>query len=208
MKEILLSFTFAISRSPPTKQKVKTKKSHCRIKQIDILFVSPRVIIYLLIFLDILALNTLYYQRAYLINSRAGSDKLDFEFDNGAEVYNSCSLQWQNHYYVFGGLIEKRQVSRLNGNRLERKGTLEFDFLGACTVLNQLTIVLCFDWTPLVSLSPRLCRKSNNPLGTFAKLPHSNYDHSWTRIASFDGKNTVNRNIQTLYFRHINCSRK
>ena len=58
--------------------------------------------------------------------------------------------------YVFGGdyFGEKRQVSMVNGNRLERKGSLDFDFhYGGCTVLNQLTIVLCFnyheEWTKI-----------------------------------------------------------
>ena len=74
----------------------------------------------------------------------------------------------------------------VNGNRLERKGTLDFDFKrGACTVLNQKTIVLCF------GEDGDVCRQSNNPLGTFTKLPKSNYDHLFARIASFDRKNKV-----------------
>ena len=75
----------------------------------------------------------------------------------------------------------------VNGNRLERKATLDFDFkYGGCTVLNQITIVLCFDLD-----EDDVCRQSNNPLGSFTKLPNSNYDHQGTRIASFDGKNTI-----------------
>ena len=138
--------------------------------------------------------------RAYSINPRGGYEpelenfknfityeQLGFEFDVDTEVYLSCSLQWQNHYYVFGGKSEKRQVSMVNGNRLERKATLDFDFeRGGCTVLNQITIVLCFSWNEY-----DVCRQSNNPLGSFTKLPNSNYDHWRTRIASFDGKNTI-----------------
>ena len=142
------------------------------------------------IFLDILAINTHPQggKRAYSINSRGGYEQLDFEFGNDTEVYASCSLQWQNDYYVFGGRSEERQVSMVNGNRLERKATLDFDFVeGGCTVLNQRTIVLCFG----ESFNRDVCRQSNNPLGSFTKLPNSNYDHTWTRIASFDGKNTI-----------------
>ena len=103
------------------------------------------------------------------------------------EVYFSCSIQWKNHYYVFGGWNEKRQVSMVNGNRLERKATLDFDFnAGGCTVLNQITIVLCFG-----AYETKVCRQSNNPLGSFTKLPNSNYDHQHTSIASFDGKNII-----------------
>ena len=74
-------------------------------------------------------------------------------------------------------------MSMVNANRLERKATLDFNFeLGGCTVLNQITIVLCFDRYEAI-----VCRQSNNPLGSFTKLPNSNYDHSGTRIASFEG---------------------
>ena len=140
------------------------------------------------IFLDILAINTYDgNKRAYSINPRGGYEQLDFEFGDDTEVEHSCSLQWQNHYYVFGGWNEERQVSMVNGNRLERKGTLNFDFDdGGCTVLNQITIVLCFDKN-----ERDVCRQSNNPLGSFTKLPNSNYDHNAARIASFDGKNTI-----------------
>ena len=75
----------------------------------------------------------------------------------------------------------------VNGNRLERKATLGFDFdYGGCTVLNQFTIVLCFGSSPY-----RVCRQSNNPLESFTKLSNSKYEHWGTRIASFDGKNTI-----------------
>ena len=75
----------------------------------------------------------------------------------------------------------------VNGNRLERKGILDFNlFRGTCTVLNQLTIVLCFDRD-----AEKVCRQSNNPLGSFTRLPDSKDDHEYIQIASFDGKNLV-----------------
>ena len=138
------------------------------------------------IFLDILAINTNDgNKRAYSIDSHGGYEKLDFYFGYSTEVYSSCSLQWKNNNYVFGGWDEKGQVSMVNGNRLERKGTLSFDFSsGGCTVLNQFTIVLCFDY-----IEDDVCRQSNDPLGSFTKLPNSTYSHGETRIASFDSKN-------------------
>ena len=141
-----------------------------------------------LLFTDILAINTYNgNKRAYSINPRGSYEKLDFEFDNDSEAVYSCSVQWQNHNYVFGGWKEKQQISIVNGNRLKRKATLSFNFVdGGCTVLNEFTIVLCFD-----SKETKLCRQSNNPLGMFTKLPDSNFDHKFTRIASFDGKNTI-----------------
>ena len=75
----------------------------------------------------------------------------------------------------------------VNGNRLERKGSLDFDFnQSGCTVLNQVTIVLCFYYS-----ERDLCRQSNNPLGSFTKMPTSNYDHPRTRIASLNGKKKI-----------------
>ena len=97
----------------------------------------------------------------------------------------SCSLQWQNNYYIFGSSKEPRQVSMVNGNRLERKATLNFECsYAACTVLNQKTVLLCFGEPGIRDV----CRQSNNPLGSFTKLPNSNYNHWKTRIASFEGK--------------------
>ena len=129
------------------------------------------------------------YQGAYLINPRGDSKSIAFDFGHRTEVYQSCSLQWQNHFYVFGGYNTKenlrRQVSMVKSNRMERKATLDFDLrLGACAILNQLTIVLCFDYD-----EPNMCRQSNNPLGSFTKLPNSIFDHEWTSVASFDGEN-------------------
>ena len=127
-------------------------------------------------------------KRVYSIDPRGGYSLLNFEFGKETEVDLSCSIQWQNYLYVFGGFTKRRQVSMVNGSRLEQKATLDFDFFhGACTVLNQITIVLCFGepWKRDV------CRQSNNPLGSFTKLSNSNYWHRYTRIASFDGKNKI-----------------
>ena len=137
---------------------------------------------------------------AYSISPHGGYDRIDFEFGDNTEVYLSCSLQWQNLFYVFGGFDEKRQVSMVSGNRLDRRGTLVFDLYGgACTVLNQITIVLCF---PNTYGEYDACRQSNNPLGSFTKLPNSIFSHGMTRIASFDGKSTIYWKIITPHFRY------
>ena len=108
-----------------------------------------------------------------------------FEFGDDTEVFLSCSLQWKNQYYVFGGLNEKTQVSMVIDFRLERKGRLAFNFdIGGCTVLEQLIIVLCF-----TDKEGKLCRQSKTPLGQFTNLPNSNYKHQGTRFASFNGRN-------------------
>ena len=145
------------------------------------------------VFLDILVIyshktDAAIIKSSFLINLHGGYDKVNFKFDDSTGVDKSCSLQWHNHYYIFGGWTTRleQQVSMVNGYRLERKGSFNFKFHnGACTVLNQKTIVLCFD-----DDEKDVCRQSNNPLGIFTKLPNSNFDHVRTRIASFDGKNT------------------
>ena len=72
----------------------------------------------------------------------------------------------------------------LNGKRLERKGSLNFDFdAGGCSALKEESIVICFDWR-----DPKKCHKSNNPLGLFIKLPDSNHQHWVTKIASVNSK--------------------
>ena len=81
--------------------------------------------------------------------------------------------------------MQSRQVSIVNGNRLELKGTLDFDFgYSGCTVMNKTTVVLCFGGLNEFDL----CRQSNNPLGPFKNMPKSYHDHYGTRVASFDGK--------------------
>ena len=108
---------------------------------------------------------------------------MNFNFAKDTEVSRSCSAQWKNVYYVFGGKKEKRQVSSVIGNRLERKATLKFEFSrGGCTAVNEQTIVLCFH-----DAQPDICWQSNNPLGTFIKLPKSIDRHWGTRIASVNG---------------------
>ena len=114
------------------------------------------------------------------------------------QVSGSCSVKWKNQFYVFGGLDRKQQVSMVTGNRLQRKTTLEFYFqFGSCTVLNQITIVLCFD-----KYGTKVCRQLNNPLGSYTKLPNSNFKHKYARIASFDGEHSGYKKIITIHFRH------
>ena len=154
------------------------------------------IIIPITLFLGrILAINTLKKdKRAFAIHPHGGLKTVvehSFDFGIGTEVEHSCSLQWRNNFYIFGGRNQKRQLSMINrvNNRLERKGSLDFDFhMGGCTVLNQTTFVLCFDLK-----EKDVCRQSSNSLGSipgsFTELPKSNYEHRLAKISSFEGKN-------------------
>ena len=132
-------------------------------------------------YIGILAINTHSGNKlAYSIDPQGGYMQLrSFEFGDDTEVFLSCSLQWKNQYYVFGGLNEKTQVSMVIDFRLERKGRLAFNFdIGGCTVLEQLIIVLCF-----TDKEGKLCRQSKTPMV---------------------GINFI-QPFKTRYFRHIHC---
>ena len=191
-----LSFTTEISRSTPVKIEVRIikiiylyKNVHifdCRpLKLASILFWSSKAIKNLN-FVDVLVINSHNPNiTALSIVPSGGYKPINFTLDDGTEVSYSCSVQWHNHLYVFGGYVKIRQVSMVNGKRLERKKDLGFNFYdGGCAVLNQRTIVLCFGGQD----ESNVCRQSNNPVGSFTKLPSSNHLHLNTRIASFDGE--------------------
>ena len=94
----------------------------------------------------VLILNTALARHRPLLTDVNGREDYEFFFLYRAdtEVDGSCSLMWQNEAYIFGGLSEKRQISKVGGCSLTRIGSLPFTFAnGACTV-NQGTMYLCF----------------------------------------------------------------
>lgn len=104
------------------------------------------------------------------------------------EVYNSCSVTWRNELYIFGGRHRKQSISKLNGLRLDYLGNLEFDHsFGACSVMNDQFIFLCFndnyngdDW--------KRCRRSTGPMETFTEIAFTQYEHRTTSTSSSDSK--------------------
>ena len=85
------------------------------------------------------------FRSAILIDSAGNQQELwCFQHDFNTEARGSCSINWENQMIVFGGFDERRQISRLDGVRLNRIGTLAFDHNnGACSVMNN-QIFLCF----------------------------------------------------------------
>ena len=109
-----------------------------------------------------------------------------FEKEKKVEAYGSCFLKWNNKLHVFGGDYEKRQISRLDGYRLKRIGSLSFNHMdGTCTIMND-TIFLCFNTDN--HYDSRKCRKSNSPTGVFTEIPSSFYRHPWSTVSSSDSK--------------------
>ena len=108
-----------------------------------------------------------------------------FERGDKTEAWWSCGINWQNQLFIFGGKNEGRQISRLLGHKLERVGDLEFDHRwGACNVMNNQFVYLCFDFHDDYS---RRCRKSNGPLEQFSDIELSLHSHRTIHIASSDG---------------------
>ena len=140
---------------------------------------------------SILILSTFQSNRPLITN---GAGKVEypvsdfmFMYGDETEVYHSCSVTWQNQFYIFGGDKKKNQVSMLNGCKLERVGTLTFDhWLGACAAANQ-KILLCFN---LSVNDGKKCRMASSPTGQFSEISSSKFDHQQTRIAVGEGKIT------------------
>ena len=142
----------------------------------------------------ILVLYSQYdWMPAMLVNSAGEKNKMKcFEPDSKTEAYDSCSVNWNNQLFIFGGRNEKRQISQLNGHKLVRVGSLTFDFtLGACSVMAKKIIFLCFSETKTVwqeyNGSSR-CRRSSGPLKQFSEITTSKYPHDSIQTSSSDSK--------------------
>ena len=126
-----------------------------------------------------------------LTNSAALVDKdFNFEIDEKAEVYRSCSLTWENELYVFGGESKTTQISKVTSCRLEpvTGATLNFDHKeGDCVSVAGKKVVLCFGKSGNNEITKK-CRWASSPTGTFSDVESSQYNHRWTRIATDDGE--------------------
>ena len=112
-------------------------------------------------------------------------DSLDFVYGSETTFIQSCMIQWRNQDYIFGGVDEAFQVSMINGNRLERKASLNFGFsFGGCVVLNEETIIMCFGDSPHYN-----CQMLSHPLDSSYNTTKSNYEHAFTRISGINGMN-------------------
>ena len=121
-----------------------------------------------------------------LINSAGEQKKLTcFERARGTEAYNSCSIIWNAQLYIFGGSVERRQISRLSRFKLERVGNLSFDHSGAaCSVMNNKFIYVCFGSID----GSKLCRRSTGPFRRFTEVSPSNHDHRFIETSCSDSK--------------------
>ena len=137
---------------------------------------------------SVLVLNRPLYDNVPILLDSSGlvNTNLTFTFGPGTDVNWSCSLNWRNEFYVFGGQERKSQVSKLNGCQLERIGSLPFNHdSGGCTNGNNEHIYLCFNWS---ARDTKKCRRTTEPLGAYETVTNSTFHHAGTRIASSDGR--------------------
>ena len=113
-----------------------------------------------------------------------GGEDFDFVFQDDTEVFNSCSVTYRGEFYVFGGKIERTQISKVKNCSLQRIGSLSFNFSdGGCAAVNENAIYLCFDWD-----DTKQCHVGTDPVGFFSKIPESQFAHDHTRVAANEGK--------------------
>ena len=139
----------------------------------------------------VLAINTFQaIEQAYSISLDDGHVKIGFAFEDNVEVYQSCSLVFKGTMYVFGGAKESRQIAQVTTQDcgINKLGNLPFDFVqGACTVIEQKEIMLCFDMKE--DDQGRVCRIDTNPTGSLDKISQeSNHCHYRAKIAANKGK--------------------
>ena len=123
---------------------------------------------------------------AVLLNSEGEKEELAcIDRDNTTDVYGSCSINWNNQLFIFGGSNDTRQISRLSGHKLERVGSLDSDHrFGTCSVMANKLIYLCFN----LAEDSKRCRRSTGPLEKFSTVTLSNYSHSYIQTSSLDSK--------------------
>ena len=120
-----------------------------------------------------------------LVNAQDRNEPITtISFAEETEVLSSCSVTYRNRFYVFGGLIKKRQICELTECEFKRIGSLDFDFDdGACTNVKDLKVYLCFE-----DDNNRQCRSAVEPLDSFNIVAPSTYDHQRIRIAASPSK--------------------
>ena len=114
-------------------------------------------------------------------------DQISVVYGSETEVYYSCSIAWQNQFYIFGGKTQKQQISKLVGCELSRVGTLDFDhYLGGCTNIADNQVYLCFNAAE--GNNYKKCRVASGPLGNFDEISQSAFPHRYTQVASSNSK--------------------
>ena len=98
----------------------------------------------------LLILNSRSSQKSVLLDEFGeffASPKFSWEPRTG--VYGSCSVLLKNKFYVFGGndyYDYKDQISIVNCKKIERVGTLPFEFMFGACLDHKNEALLCFGY--------------------------------------------------------------
>ena len=123
-------------------------------------------------------------------------------FKSDLSITKSCSLVHEGYLYIYGGLVDKRQVLMLNWckdhntnrekwghTKFMRVGQLQFDFTDGTCATNGAVFVLCFG-----SIGSRTCYKSDTPVTSsnwwtwFEPMVKSYHNHRLSRVTSSPGR--------------------
>ena len=123
-------------------------------------------------------------------------------FESDLSIAKSCSLIHKGLLYIYGGLVDKRQVLKLDWckdhntsrekwghTKLMKVGQLQFDFTGGTCATNGAVFVLCFG-----SIGSRTCYRSDSPVSSldwwtwFEPMVKSHHNHQLSLITSSPGK--------------------
>ena len=86
---------------------------------------------------------------------------------------------------IYGGYVERRQISKVVGCSLKRIGSLPFDHNGGACAAGGGFIYLCFSD---FHAHFKDCRRSKHPVYTFGRITNSNYGHRSIRLAASNGE--------------------
>ena len=119
---------------------------------------------------------------------RGNTKSLDMRIDSDTEVQLSCSMLWQGDFYLYGGLQNTRQISKVGDCYLSRVGNLSFEMRGGtCDSVDNEKIYWCFT-NVNDSRTDRKCFYSHDPFATSLNSLSSNHPHRYTRIAYGNGE--------------------
>ena len=119
------------------------------------------------------------------------------------EIFGSCTVNWKNQNYIFGGHRKRRQISKIEDCRVKFIKKLNFDlYFGACATVSDKVIYLCFNGKLQVDF--KLCRTSKSPIGTFTDITKSSHDH---RDAKLVNSQTDSKSTLIYYFQIISYTK-
>ena len=64
-----------------------------------------------------------------VMDSKGDFNAIDFEMEPLTEVHKSCSATINGEFYIFGGVTETRQISKIMDCSLKRVGDLPYELI-------------------------------------------------------------------------------